>query len=136
MKVPAQTRRAVIRSLLAAAVMSRPVSAQALQNSVERTGVETMRIKCAFDRHSFTATLFESPSARDLASMLPLDLIIEDYSTNEKIAYIPRKLTEDGSGPFSGEGARRPLLLRALGQPCALPRRLPLFAWAHPARSP
>ena len=32
--------------------------------------------------------------------MLPLDLTITDYSTNEKIAYLPRKLTEEGSGPF------------------------------------
>jgi hypothetical protein len=31
-----------------------------------------------------TATLYDNPSARDLASMLPLDLSIDDYSTNEK----------------------------------------------------
>jgi hypothetical protein len=35
--------------------------------------------------------------------MLPLDLTIEDYSTNEKIAHLPRKLTEEGSGPFGNE---------------------------------
>ncbi len=62
-----------------------------------------MRIRCAFGGQSFTATLFDNPSARDFASMLPLDLSIDDYSTNEKIAYLPRKLTEDGSTPFSGE---------------------------------
>lgn len=33
------------------------------------------------------------------------NLAVEDYSTNEKIAYLPRKLTEDGSGPFSNEAA-------------------------------
>lgn len=30
-------------------------------------------------------------------------LTIEDYSANEKIAYLPRKLTENGSGPFGNE---------------------------------
>ena len=62
-----------------------------------------MQIGCEFGGQSFTATLLDNPSARDLASMLPLDLSIEDYSNNEKIAYLPRKLTEDGSGPFSNE---------------------------------
>lgn len=32
--------------------------------------------------------------------MLPLDLTIEDYSHNEKIVRLPRKLTEEGSGPL------------------------------------
>ncbi|MBR0707135.1 MFS transporter [Bradyrhizobium liaoningense] len=62
-----------------------------------------MQIRCAFDRHSFTATLLDIPPARDLVALLPLDLAIEDYSTNEKIAYLPRKLTENGSGPFTDE---------------------------------
>jgi hypothetical protein len=29
--------------------------------------------------------------------------MIEDYSTNEKIAHLPRKLTEAGSAPFKNE---------------------------------
>jgi Cyclophilin-like family len=32
-----------------------------------------------------------------------LDLTIDDYGSNEKIAYLPRKLTEEGSGPFDNE---------------------------------
>lgn len=62
-----------------------------------------MRIRIAFADQDFTATLEDNPSSRDLVSMLPLDLTIEDYSTNEKIAYLPRKLTEEGSGPFGNE---------------------------------
>ena len=62
-----------------------------------------MKIHIEFDGRSMTATLYDNPSARDLASMLPLDLTIDDYSTNEKIAYLPRKLTEEGSGPFGNE---------------------------------
>lgn len=35
--------------------------------------------------------------------MLPLDLTIKSYAHNEKIAYLPRKLTEEGSGAFDDE---------------------------------
>lgn len=62
-----------------------------------------MRLGLSFADQDFTATLEDNPSARDLFSMLPLDLSIEDYSTNEKIAYLPRKLTEEGSGQFGNE---------------------------------
>ncbi len=62
-----------------------------------------MKIRFRFLTHDFTATLEGNPTARDLVSMLPLTLTIEDYSTNEKIAYLPRKLTERGAAPFEGE---------------------------------
>jgi len=62
-----------------------------------------MRLRFTFADQNFTATLEDNPSARDLVSMLPLRLTISDYSTNEKIAYLPRKLTEEGSGPFGNE---------------------------------
>ena len=62
-----------------------------------------MRIRAAFNDQELTARLYDNPSARDFASMLPLDLAIEDYSTNEKIAYLPKNLTEEGSSPFSNE---------------------------------
>ncbi len=62
-----------------------------------------MRIRFTFNDRSLTATLYDNPTARDFASMLPSDLEIEDYGKNEKIVYLPRKLTEDGSGPFGNE---------------------------------
>lgn len=62
-----------------------------------------MQIQCAFENERFTVILEDNPTARDLVALLPLDLTIEDYSTNEKIARLPRKLTDDGSGPFSNE---------------------------------
>lgn len=62
-----------------------------------------MRVRFAFAGQEFTVTLEDNPSARDLFSLLPLDLKISDYATNEKIAYLPRKLTEDGGGRFDGE---------------------------------
>lgn len=62
-----------------------------------------MKVRFLFDEHAVDTTLYDNPSARDFASMLPLDLKIEDYSDNEKIAYLPRKLTDEGSGPFGNE---------------------------------
>jgi len=62
-----------------------------------------MRIRMTFEVRTMTATLYDNPSARDYFFMLPLHLTIRDYSSNEKIAYLPRKLTEKGSGPFGDE---------------------------------
>lgn len=62
-----------------------------------------MRLRLTFADQNFMATLEGNPSARDLFSMLPLDLTVDDYATNEKIAYLPRKLTEEGSGRFGNE---------------------------------
>lgn len=80
----------------AAAGLALPAIARAQEGSV-------MRIRFVFSDQDFTATLQDNPSAHDLISMLPLDFTVEDYSTNEKIAYLPRKLTEAGSGPFGDE---------------------------------
>lgn len=62
-----------------------------------------MKIDFSFAGQHLVATLLGNPAARDLLSMLPLTLKIEDYSTNEKIAYLPRKLTERGAAPFAQE---------------------------------
>jgi hypothetical protein len=95
---PALTRRALIAAALAGAAAPRLAFGQTQAG-------DTMKIECAFSDQVFTATLYDNPSARDLVSMLPLDLTIEDYSNNEKIAHLPRKLTEEGSGPFTSEAA-------------------------------
>ncbi len=62
-----------------------------------------MRIRMTFNGQSITGTLDDNPSAHDFYAMLPLDLEIEDYSTNEKIVHIPRKLVIESSGPFGDE---------------------------------
>lgn len=62
-----------------------------------------MKVEFSFADFVFTATLEDNPSARDLAAMMPLDLTVDDYSTNEKIAYLPRKLTEQGRKSFANE---------------------------------
>ena len=97
------TRRSVLGAALVCAAMPRLALGQMAEDL--NTGQEKtiMKIRIAFDDHDFAATLYDNPSARDLASMLPLDLTIDDYANNEKIAYLPRKLTEEGSGPFTNE---------------------------------
>ena len=89
-------RRAVVAGALASVVIPRLALGQTVEGML-------MRIRASFNDHAFTARLYDNRSARDFASMLPLDLTIEDYSDNEKIAKLPRKLIEEGSGPFSKE---------------------------------
>lgn len=48
-------------------------------------------IRMTFNGQTMTATLYDNASARDFTSMLPLDLKIENYSSNEKITYLPQK---------------------------------------------
>ena len=87
-------RRTIVGGLLTAAMT--PRLALAKENA--------MQIECSFHDQVFTVTLADNPSARDLLSLLPLnDLSITDYATNEKIAYLPRKLTEAGAARFGGE---------------------------------
>ena len=82
-----------------------------------------MRIRMTFNGRTMTGTLYDNPSARDFVSMLPLDLTIEDFSSNEKIAHLPRKLDEDGSGPFDNEQPGDLCYFVAVGQSRLLLRR-------------
>ena len=95
------TRRALVGGALAASL---PIRANA-QTGREPASQEPtkLRIKISFNDLTLTAVLYDNPSARDLASLFPLDLAIEDFGNNEKIVRLPRKLTEDGSGPFGNE---------------------------------
>ncbi|MGR9132481.1 cyclophilin-like fold protein [Rhizobium leguminosarum] len=94
------SRRAVLGLTLAAAAL--PLVAQGQDEcgpaEPEATGV---RIRIGFNNLTLTATLADNPTARDLVSMLPLNLKIEDYG--RKIVHLPRKLTEEGSGAFGNE---------------------------------
>lgn len=97
------TRRFALGAAFASVAMPRLALAQQAEGLIAGQEETIMKIRIAFDGREFTATLYDNPSARDLASLLPLDLIIEDYSNNEKIAYLPRKLTKEGSGSFTNE---------------------------------
>ena len=94
------TRRTAIKGALvmaAAAPLGLPVETKA-------QGATAVKVRIIFNDQAMTAVLEDNPSARDFASMLPLhDLTIDNYADNEKISYLPRKLTEEGSGPFGNE---------------------------------
>ena len=96
-------------------------TAEGLNTGQEKT---IMKIRIAFDGHDFTATLYDNPSARDLASPCFRSISPSaDYANNEKIAYLPRKLTDEGSGPFANE-LPGDLCYSPLGQPRTVLRRL------------
>ncbi|QSL95147.1 hypothetical protein JWV26_10100 [Ectopseudomonas toyotomiensis] len=56
-------------------------------------------IRIVFGEHIVSATLEDNPSTRDFIAQLPLSLDFDDYSSTEKIAYLPRKLTTTGAPP-------------------------------------
>ena len=97
------SRRVALGAILASALTTRLALGQTAQDAAPDQDEMTMRIRIEFNGASMTARLYDNPSARDLASMLPLDLMIDDYSNNEKTSYLPRKLTEEGAGPFGNE---------------------------------
>jgi hypothetical protein len=92
--------RRVLLATAAAFILPGRAFSKSSPNDQERSDV---KIKLTFGEHTMMATLYDNPSARDFASMLPLDLKIADFGSNEKIAYLPRKLTVEGHGPFDNE---------------------------------
>jgi hypothetical protein len=46
-----------------------------------------------------TATLADTAAARDFAALLPLDLLLADYASTEKISDLPRRLDTAGAPP-------------------------------------
>ena len=83
-------RRAV---LVGAAALMVPAVARA----------QSLRMRVSFDDQQVTYQLFDNPTVRDLVSMLPAELEIQDFSTNEKIVHLPRRLDEGGFEAFSDE---------------------------------
>ena len=96
------SRRTFIGTALAGAAL--PSLSWAQAGSVADNQEPTdMRVRFALNDLIMTAVLYDNPSARDFFSMLPLDLTISNFGPNEKIAYLPRKLTEEGSAVFGNE---------------------------------
>ncbi|MCT6780433.1 hypothetical protein LXH09_27710 [Streptomyces sp. CS7] len=72
-----------------------PASASASRTGSDRS--TPMDIRVTIDGQGVEATLNDSPAARDLASLLPLTLDLEDYNGTERIADPPRKLTTENA---------------------------------------
>jgi len=96
------SRRMALGGVLAATLLPFRAFSQVGRDPASQEPTD-MKIRMTFGDQTLNATLYDNPSARDFASMLPLNLTIEDFAQNEKIAYLPRKLTEEASGPFGNE---------------------------------
>lgn len=92
---PHISRRAALIGTLAGIATPRALLAQ--------TGEKNMRMRCTFADQAFTIRLFDNPTSRDLVSLLPQDLTIEDFSNNEKLAYLLRRLDEGGLADYNDE---------------------------------
>lgn len=62
-----------------------------------------MHLRCRFADQDFTYRLDNNATTRDLITLLPLTLTIEDFSSNEKLAHLPRRLDETGRRPIANE---------------------------------
>lgn len=91
----------------AAAVLTKP--------PMTKASTETMYLRCGFAGQEITYRLSDTPTTRDLVSLLPLDLTIEDFSTNEKLAYLPRRLDEGGLADYADEAPGDLCYFRAWG---------------------
>jgi hypothetical protein len=56
---------------------------------------EAIQIKIIVNTQAIMATLNDSPSAKDFASLLPLTVTLDDYAKTEKVSNLPRKLTKE-----------------------------------------
>ncbi|MBY5971210.1 hypothetical protein KUV28_02570 [Ferrimonas balearica] len=89
------TRRAILAG--AASTLLVPAVARA------QSSKGTMRMRVSFDDQQVIYQLADNPTVRDLISMLPVELEIKDFSNNEKIVHLPRRLDEGGFEAFSDE---------------------------------
>ena len=56
-----------------------------------------MKLRLTVNGAPVAATLYGNAASRDLLTLLPLELTLQDYASAEKIAYLPRKLDTDGA---------------------------------------
>lgn len=54
---------------------------------------DTMKLKITIGNKTATAVLYDNPTGRDFATLLPLTVKMDDYSNTEKIFYPSRKLS-------------------------------------------
>ncbi|MGW1950030.1 cyclophilin-like fold protein [Streptomyces sp. NPDC001940] len=78
-----------------AASSGRQQASATTQSSSDRNN--TMDIRLTLNGRPVDATLNDSPAARDLATLFPLTLDLEDFHGAERIGYPPRKLDTLGA---------------------------------------
>lgn len=102
----AHRRTSLLLTLLAGLLF---VTQSVMADGHDRGGaLETlMKIEIIVEGETTTATLFDTPTGRDFASLLPLSLTLEDYDDIERISDLPRRLSTvqapDGMTPEAGD---------------------------------
>jgi hypothetical protein len=66
---------------------------------------DSMKIRIRTNGNEIAATLVDNAASRDFVSLLPLKVKLEDYGETEKISYLPRKLSTEGTPPGSDPSA-------------------------------
>jgi hypothetical protein len=54
------------------------------------------RIKLIVNNQEVIVQLHDNPTSRDFLTLLPLTMTLEDYAGNEKMGYLPKKLSTKG----------------------------------------
>jgi hypothetical protein len=89
----------VIALTLATSLVTTSTSKAETPSGSERASSETipnMKIKIAISGKTLTATLADNQTARDFASLLPLNLSMDDLFGREKFGHLPKALSEKG----------------------------------------
>ena len=111
MKQPRGGRRVAARRLIPALILTLTAgsvvsacladerAAETVQHrsTTSRAQAHAMKIRLTINGRSTTATLDDTPSARDFLALLLLTLKLDDYNATEKIATLPRKLSTQGA---------------------------------------
>ena len=71
--------RVALGGIVASALMTQLAFGQTAQDPAPSQDETSMEISIEFNGESMIATLYDNPAARNFASMLPLDLTIDDY---------------------------------------------------------
>ena len=64
-----------------------------------KTEANPMKIRIIINGREATATLDDTPVARDFAALMPLKLTLTDYASTEKVSDLPRPLKKAGAPP-------------------------------------
>lgn len=70
-----------------------PSERKPFKNFEDTANADRMKIKITTGKKVIQAPLYDSPASRDFISLLPLDLILDDYNSTEKISNLPKKLS-------------------------------------------
>lgn len=85
------------------------VTQSVIADDNERVAVQEtlMKVEIVVNGETATATLYDSPTGRDFASLLPLSLTLQDYADIERISDLPRRLSTaqapEGMTPEAGD---------------------------------